>query len=320
MKHLDYKKQDNLLLKKAKVLKSIRNYFDETGAVEVFTDILQEYPNLDSNIYPLKLKATNSSGEEKTYYLHTSPEISMKKLLAKYKTDIYQITKVFRNFEGSKKHKIEFTMLEWYRVGYSLEDLMEDTQNIFIQSAISIYKKPIISYMGKIFDLRKSEKITVDEAFYRYTGVSSEDYEGLLRFLSEKENIKIQIPYEEAFFRVYAFYVEPYLGSENLTFIYNYPPQFSAMAKIENGKGKRFEAYINGLELVNGYLELTDPKEQKERFLKDINQKKEETGEDYPIDTHFLDALKYLPPSSGASLGIDRLFMVLLNKDNIWEI
>ena len=320
MKHLDCKKQDNFLFEKAKVLKAIRNYFDSTGAIEVFTDILQKHPNLDSNIYPLKLKATNSSGEEKSYYLHTSPELQMKKLLAKYKTDIYQITKVFRNFEGSKKHKIEFTMLEWYRVGYNLDDLMDDTQNIFIETAISLYKKPIISYQGKNFDLRNAEKITVDEAFYKYTGIYSEDYSKMIDFLREKENIKQEIPYEEAFFRIYAFYVEPDLGKENLTFIYDYPPQFSAMAKIENNKGKRFEAYINGLELVNGYFELTDPIEQEKRFIEDIKQKEKETGEKYTIDKEFIDALKYLSECSGASLGIDRLFMVLFDKDNIWEI
>jgi lysyl-tRNA synthetase class 2 len=320
MKHLDCKKSDNLIIKKAKILKSIRNYFDETGAIEVVSDILQEYPNLDSNIYPLKLKATNSQGEEKIYYLHTSPELQMKKLLSKYKIDIYQITKVFRNFEGSKKHKIEFSMLEWYRIGYSLEDLMEDTQNIFIQTAISVYKKPLVFYKGKLFDLRKCEKITVDEAFYRYTQTYSENYDGLLKFLREKEGLKKEISYEEAFFRIYAFYVEPNLGKEHLTFIYDYPPMFSAMAKIENKKGKRFEAYIDGLELVNGYFELTDPQEQEKRFLEDIKQKEKETGEKYKIDKQFLDALKYLPECSGASLGIDRLFMVLLDKSNIWEI
>lgn len=320
MKPLDCKKQNDLILKKAKVIKAIRNYFDETGAVEVFTDILQEYPNLDNNIYPLKLKAINSSGEEKTYYLHTSPELQMKKLLAKYKTDIYQISKVFRNFEGSKKHKIEFTMLEWYRIGYNLEDLMEDTQNIFIQTAISIYKKPLLHYKGKTFNLLKSEKITVDEAFYKFTGIYSEDYPKMIDFLRKKENLKKEIPYEEAFFKIYAFYVEPNLGKDSLTFIYNYPPQFSAMAKIENGKGKRFEVYINGLELVNGYFELTDPKEQERRFLEDIKRKHLETGEFYEIDKQFLNTLKYLPDCSGASLGVDRLFMVLFDKENIQEI
>jgi lysyl-tRNA synthetase class 2 len=309
-----------MIQQKSIIIKAIREYFDKTGACEVLTDILQKYPNLDPNIYPLETKATNEKGEEILYYLHTSPEIQMKKILSKYKKDIYQITKVFRNFEGSKKHKIEFTMLEWYRVGYDLDDLMDDTQNIFIEAAISLYKKPVVFYKNKKYDFRKVEKITVDEAFYKYTGVYPEDYEGLLRFLKEKENLNKKIEYEEAFFRVYAFYVEPELGKENLTFIYDYPPKFSALAKIENGKGKRFEAYINGLELVNGYFELTDPKEQEKRFLEDIKIKEKETGKKYEIDYEFIESLKNMPASSGASLGIDRLFMVLFNKDSIKEV
>lgn len=310
----------NLLIAKSRVLKSIRDYFDKTGAFEVITDILQAFPNLDSNIYPVEVEVVNEKGEKLKKYLHTSPEIAMKKLLAKYKKDIYQITKVFRNFEGSKRHKIEFTMLEWYRTSYNLNDLMDDTQNIFIETAISLYKKPIVEYNGKKYDFRKSEKITVDEAFYKYTGVYAEDYEGLLRFLYEKENLQKDIDYEEAFFRVYAFYVEPNLGKEKLTFIYDYPRRFSALAKIENEKGKRFEAYVNGLELVNGYYELTDPEEQKKRFLEDIKKKEKETGKKYEIDYEFIESLKYIPDCSGASLGIERLLMVLLDKKNINEV
>ncbi len=310
----------NLLIAKSKVLKSIRDYFDRTQAFEVITDILQTYPNLDSNIYPVEVEVVNEKGEKLKKYLHTSPEIAMKKLLAKYKKDIYQIVKVFRNFEGSKKHKIEFTMLEWYRVGYNLEDLMDDTQNIFMETAISLYKKPIVEYKGRKYDFKESKKITVDEAFYKYTGVYAEDYEGLLRFLNKREKLKKEIDYEEAFFRVYAFYVEPNLGKEKLTFIYDYPPMFSALAKIENGKGKRFEAYIDGLELVNGYYELTDPKEQEKRFLEDIKKKEKETGKKYEIDYEFIKSLKDMPECSGASLGLERLFMVLLNKENINEV
>ncbi|RMA97227.1 elongation factor P--(R)-beta-lysine ligase [Hydrogenothermus marinus] len=310
----------DLVISKNKVFKAIRDYFNNTDAYEVITDILQDYPNLDPNIYPIECEVFNEKNEKFIKYLHTSPEIQMKKLLSKYKKDIYQITKVFRNFEGSKKHKIEFIMLEWYRVGYNLEDLMEDTQNIFIETAIALYKKPVIQYKGKKYDLRKVEKISVDEAFYKFTKVYPEDYENLLRFLHKKEGLKKEIDYEEAYFRVYAFYVEPNLGKDKLTFIYDYPPTFSAFAKIENGKGKRFEAYINGIELVNGYYELTDPIEQEKRFKEDIEKKEKETGKKYEIDKEFIDSLKNMPKSSGASLGIDRLLMILLNKEDIKEV
>ncbi len=309
-----------MIRRKAKVLKRIRDYFDSTGAIEVLTDILQEYPNLDSNIYPLSLKITTSGGEAKDVFLHTSPELQMKKLLAKYKTDIYQITKVFRNFEGSKKHTIEFTMLEWYRVGYNLEDLMDDTQNLFIESAIAVNKIPKISFNGKTFDFRQVEKITVNEAFYKYARVYPDDYEKMAQLIKSNEKGIKELSYEEAFYYIYAFYVEPNLGKEKLTFIYDYPPQFAAMAKIENGRGKRFEAYIDGLELVNGYYELNDPKEQLKRLEEDALKKKQETGRKYQIDLEFIESLKSMPEASGASLGIDRLFMVLFDKKDIKQV
>ncbi|ACO04898.1 MAG TPA: elongation factor P--(R)-beta-lysine ligase [Persephonella sp.] len=306
-------------LEKSKILKGIRDYFERTGAIEVFTDILRLYPNLDAHILPVELFFNDNEGRKRGF-LHTSPEYEMKRILSEIKRDIYQITKVFRNFESSKKHKIEFTMLEWYRVGYNLDDIMDDTQNIFIESAISLYKKPVVTYMGKRYDLRESEKITVDEAFYRFTSVYPDRYEDMIRFLKEKEDIKEEIDYEEAFFRIYAFYVEPNLGKEKLTFIYNYPTAFASLSKIENNRGKRFEAYINGLELVNGYHELTDPEKVKNILEREALRKKEETGKDYPVDYRFIEITEDLPDCSGASLGIDRLFMVLLNKSNIKDI
>lgn len=306
-----------LYVEKSKILKSIRDYFYKTQAIEVFTDILQDFPNLDNNIYPIELEVFNEKKEKLKKYLHTSPEPQMKKILSEIKSDIFQITKVFRNFEGSYKHKIEFTMLEWYRVGYNLQDLMEDTKNIFIETAISLYKKPKIVYKGKTYDLTNWESITIDEAFYKYTSIYPDDIDKMNKFLKEKENYFIETQdFEELFFRIYAFYVEPYLGLENPTFIYDYPPILSAFAKIENGKGKRFEAYINGIELVNGYWELNDPTELEERLKKDVEKKKLE-GYDYNINYEFIEASKNLPECSGASLGVDRLTMVLLNRDSI---
>ncbi len=306
-------------LEKSKVIKAIRDYLEKTGAVEVFTDILRLYPNLDSHILPIELFFNDQEGKKRGF-LHTSPEYEMKKILSEMKRDIYQITKVFRNGEISKKHKIEFIMLEWYRVDYDLEDIMDDTQNIFIESAISLFKKPVLNFMGKRYDLKESEKITVDEAFYRFTSVYPDRHDDMLRFLKEKEGLKKDIDYEEAFFRIYAFYVEPHLGTEKLTFIYDYPPLFSSLSRIENGKGKRFEVYINGLELVNGYYELTDPEKVREILENESMRKEKETGKKYPVDNKFINAVKDMPDCSGASLGVDRLFMVLLNKSNINEL
>ena len=305
---------------KSKIIKTIREYFYRTGAIEVFTDIMNDFPNLDSNVYPVELEVFNEKNEKLKKYLHTSPELEMKKILSEIKTDIFQIVKVFRNYEGSPKHKIEFLMLEWYRVNFNLDDLMDDTQNIFIETAISLNKKPVINFQGKVFDLRKSKKITVGEAFYKFTGIYPDNIQKMNDFLKKNEKyFEYSENWEELFFRIYAFYIEPNLGKEKLTFIYDFPPELSAMAKVIDGKGKRFEAYINGIELVNGYWELNDPVELEKRLLDDIEKKKREKGKEFYIDKKFIKSISNLPDSSGASLGIDRWLMVLFNKTDIYS-
>ncbi|NPA54052.1 MAG: elongation factor P--(R)-beta-lysine ligase, partial [Aquificae bacterium] len=194
-------------------------------------------------------------------------------------------------------------------------------KNIFIETALAIHKKTKVFFQKKEYDLSNWEKITVDEAFYKYAEVYPDEYEKMVSLIREKLHFAgSNLDYETAFFLIYSHFVEPNLGKEKPTFIYDYPPEFSALAKIVNGKGKRFEAYINGLELVNGYYEENNPEEIKKRFNADIQKKKKEIGENFPIDKEFLESLRNLPECSGASLGVDRLMMVLLNKDNIKSI
>jgi lysyl-tRNA synthetase class 2 len=310
----------NLIKAKSDILKAIRDYFYKTGALEVFTNILREYPNLDSNIYPLEVKYTLSNGESKKGYLHTSPEYEMKILLAEIKNDIYQITKVFRNFEGSKRHKIEFLMLEWYRVNYDLNDLMEDTKNIFIQSAKALYNSPEIIFNSKRYNLTDWEKISVEDAFLKYTGVDINDKNSMYEFLKNspiKHEGLNPDNWEEMFYTIYSFYVEKNLGLEKPTFIYLYPKELGALAEVENDKALRFEAYIGGLELVNGYQELRDKEKLRKILNKDAEIKKKETGKEFPVDNEFINSIENLPKCSGASLGLDRLFMVLLNINDI---
>ncbi len=309
----------SLYLEFSKFIASIRNYFYKTEAIEVFTDILQDYPNLDNNIYPVDLYVFNEKGEKIKKFLHTSPEYEMKKLLSKEKKDIFQITKVFRNFEGSYKHKIEFLMLEWYRTDYNLYDLMNDTHMLLIHTVTTLHKTPFFEFRNKKYDIREYQLITVEEAFKRFTGVDISSIDSMNSFLKQnEENFKEKDNWEELFFHIYAFYVEPYLGTDRLTFIYDFPPELSALARVENEKGKRFEAYIGGIELVNGYFEETDPEKIMHRLKSDVEKKKKETKTTYPIDTKFINTIKELPVCSGASLGIERLFMIIKNLPDIY--
>jgi len=302
----------------SRFLKAIRDYFYKTDAIEVLTETLQDYPNLDSNIYPVELYVFNEKGEKLKKYLHTSPEYQMKKILSKYKKDIFQITKVFRNYEGSFKHKVEFLMLEWYRVNFNLHNLINDTHMLFIDVVSSLKKSPFFEFKGKKYDIRNYKIVSVEEAFKEYTGVDIYCIDSMNRFLKEKEpEFREKQNWEELFFHIYAFYVEPELGREALTFIKDYPPKLSALAKIKNGKGQRFEAYIGGIELVNGYYEENNPEEIKKRLEKDIKEKQKTTGKTYQIDNSFIESLKNLPECSGASLGLERLFMVINNLKDI---
>ncbi len=302
----------------SKLLKTVREYFYKTEAIEVFTDVLQEYPNLDSNIYPIELFVFNQRKEKLKRYLHTSPEYQMKKVLTKEKKHIFQITKVFRNFEGSSKHKIEFTMLEWYRVGYDLEALINDTHLLFIDIFSAFNGSPYFVFNGRRYDIREYELITVEDVFKKYTGVDINSIDNMNDFLKEKEPFfKPKNDWEELFFHIYAVYVEQHLGKEKLTFIYDYPPKLSALARIIDGKGKRFEAYIGGIELVNGYFEENNPEEIKRRLEEESLKKYRETGKEFEVDKEFINALRDLPECSGASLGIDRLFMILKDFKSI---
>ncbi|NPA51748.1 MAG: elongation factor P--(R)-beta-lysine ligase [Aquificae bacterium] len=299
-------------------VQSIREYFYKTGAVEVFTDILMNYPNLDPHVYPVELFVFNEKREKQKKYLHTSPEYRMKEILAKEKKDIFQLTKVFRNYEGSIKHKIEFIMLEWYRVGYNLLNLIDDTHLLFINVVSTVEKSPFFTFKGKRFDMREYEIITVEQAFRDFVQVDINSIDSMNRFLKEREpNFVEKEDWEELFFHIYAFYIEKNLGKERLTFICDYPPQLTALAKIEGGYGKRFEAYIGGIELVNGYYEETDPQIIEERLQKDAHKKQAELGKPFEVDPSFLEAVKKLPTCSGASLGVERLFMVIKNMENI---
>ena len=307
-------------IKKHKILKAVRDYFELTGAIEVITDILREYPNLDSNIYPIEVEYFKSDGKKRSGYLHTSPEYEMKIILSQIKRDIFQIAKVFRNFEGSKIHKTEFLMLEWYRVNYNLDDLMEDTKNIFIQSALSIYKKAKINFNGKEYNLFDWEKLTVEEAFYRYAKVDIYNKNSMYQFLKKSSLKHSNIDpdnWEELFFTIYSFYIEKNLGKDRPTFIYNYPEELGALSEIEGKISKRFEAYIGGIELVNGYQELRNPEILKRILERDIQRKYKESKKLYKLDTKFINSVKNLPKCSGASLGLDRLIMVLLNQKKI---
>ncbi len=289
-------------------LDRIREFLKSRGYTEVITPYLLSYPNLDENIFPVECSVQIPSFGKRRMFLHTSPEYSMKKILARFKTDIFQICHTFRNFEEGRLHDVEFLMLEYYKVGedylYLMEELSELLQLLFGERII---------YRGREVP-NSPEKVSLTEAFKRYLGFEPDlSSEERLKRQLEKANVHFEPDedLETLFFRAYV-ELEKFLGFERPTFIYDFPEPFGALARCKNGLCERFELYIFGVELANGYTEINDPDEVKGRLLKTAKR----LG--LPIDPNFVEIHGRLPDLyAGVSVGLDRLLMLLLDLESI---
>ena len=281
--------------KRAEIIKKIREFFEKRGFLEVETPFLLPYIIPEAHIDAIK------AGDG---YLHTSPELCMKFLLAKGYGNIFQICKCFRKGERGRIHLPEFTMLEWYHVGIDYNGLMRECEELIIFLCEEMSGKREINYRGKKVDLTPSwEEISLEEAFKRYASISLEDAINKGRF----EEIMVNE-------------IEPNLGIEKPTFVKDYPSSMCALSKIKDNFAERFELYIAGLELANGYTELTDLNEIKKR-LEEENEKRKKMGKEvYPMPEEFFLKAKRIPECAGIALGLDRLIMLLLNEDDIRSV
>jgi lysyl-tRNA synthetase class 2 len=277
---------------------SIRGFFKERGYLEVHTPILLTYPNIDLNVEPIEVRAY-VCGQEKRLWLQTSPEPSMKKILAKHRKNIFQIAKVFRNRECGKLHGLEFTMLEWYKLDATYEELIEEIGEL-------------LKHLGIAQDY---EVLRLEHAFEEYAGVVLSEDEEVLKnnLLSYGYEFDDRESWEELFFRIYI-EVERHLGHNKPTFITHFPSRLSAFAKVKDNYAERFELYIKGVEIANGWTE-EESKEEIRKRLEDFRR-----GRDLPIDEELLQAYEDFPACAGCSIGLERLFMVMHGLDSIEEI
>jgi len=231
----------------------------------------------------------------------------MKRLLCAGHNKIFQICKCFRNNERGKKHLPEMTMLEWYRTKSTYLDLMNQCEALIKFTAKAICCNNILHYQGNNIDISKLwEKITVAEAFNKYTSISMQDAIN-----------------NGTFDEIMGFEIEPNLGLNTPVFIYDYPAEKGALARLkpsDKSLAERFELYISGMELCNAFTELTDPIEQRTRFEKELSLMKSENKNLYPMPEKFLKALEFMPNAAGIALGIDRLVMIFANVDSIDQI
>lgn len=328
------RRKANLELR-ARVANATRAFFAARDFAEVETPCLQVSPGLEPHLKAFATAfADPFGGPDRPLYLHTSPEFAMKKLLVAGVPRLYQLAKVFRNAERSATHHPEFTMLEWYRAGASIEDLMADTEAL-VQDCAKAAGVERLRRRGTTCDpFAPWRRLSVAEAFAEYAGIdvlaSAPDPWSPDRSVLAAEAMGIGLSvspsdtWEDIFFKVMLDRIEPHLGFDRPVILHSYPVSMAALSRpspADPRVAERFEAYALGVELCNAFGELTDPAEQRRRFTADMDLKQALYGERYPLDEDFLAALDAgMPDSAGIALGFDRLVMLLAGTETIDDV
>jgi elongation factor P--(R)-beta-lysine ligase len=283
---------------RARTVQAVRAFFIKKGYLEIETPFRIPAPAPEEHI------DAQISGN---WYLQTSPELCMKRLLASGYPRIFQICKCFRQNERGSRHLPELTMLEWYTSGTDYFDMMVQTEDLICHVAEKINSGNHMVYQGNQIDLKKPwPRISVTEAFDKFAGIT------LKNVLSEG-----------LFDEILTAEIEPNLIRERPVFLYDYPASFAplAMAKPDNHSlGQRFELYIAGLELCNAFTELNDSEEQRKRFEVELKKRQALGKRVYPMPEKFLESLEFMPDASGNALGIDRLVMLFSDTTKIDDV
>lgn len=297
---------DNLK-RRALLYQKIRAFFAARNIMEVETPLLCQYTVTDPHIQSFSVSVKN-----KLHYLQTSPEYAMKRLLASGSGAIYQITRAFRNGELGRQHNPEFSMLEWYRPEFNHHDLMQEV-DLLLQATVNSLPAEKISYRELFFQYFNINPLTIDL--------------GSLKKLIMNTNISVDtnlLDHDTALQILLSHCMEPQLGLQKPLFLYDFPPSQAALSKIRYDHepvAERFELYLHGTEIANGFHELQDPIEQQKRFEQNQLARAKNQQSIPEIDHYFLDALKMgLPNCSGVALGLDRLMMAALSVKNIDEV
>jgi len=310
-----------LLQARAAITRALRAWFDEQGFAEVETGILQVSPGNETHLHAPRTELIRADGTRATRYLRTSPEFAAKKLLAAGEQKIFEFARVFRDRERGDLHLPEFTMLEWYRAGASYDAVMADSVVVIAQAAQATGIGRF-SFRGRNADpFAEPERLTVAAAFERFAGIdllaTVADGEGDRAALAAVAGKKVRITgddtWSDIFSKVLVEHVEPQLGQGRLTVLFEYPVPEAALARAKPSDprvAERFEIYACGVELANGFGELTDAAEQRRRFTQAMDEKQRRYGERYPLDEEFLGAVAVMPEASGVALGFDRLVML----------
>lgn len=301
------------LKKRALILADIRTFFSERGVLEVETPLLGRSTATDPYIASFVVPWPVASFPHSYRYLQTSPEFPMKRLLVSGSGSIYQISKVFRSDEQGRLHHPEFTMLEWYRVGFDHHALMHEVDML----------------LQGVLKTSAAQYVTYAQLFEQYLGINPHvSTAQILQACAEKNGLSLSSGQSEDkdvwLHLLISHCIEPHLGQDRPVFVMDFPASQAALARIRQDDpaiAERFEVYYKGVELANGYHELTDAKEQERRFVADNQQRSKMGLPEVPLDQHFLEALEQgMPDCAGVALGIDRLVMLAVGANALSDV
>lgn len=326
-----------MLKLRSRVLRVLREFFDARGYCEVETPILSHDVILDAFLDPFTTRwhpdptSADAAGD---LFLQTSPEFEMKRLLAAGATAVYQIARVFRNGELGRLHNPEFTMLEWYRAGETHReqmDVVEDlVRTVFREIPASQRTSPPTRAVESILAGERFERIAYDEAFEQYAGTRVLQLDdSAIRGLAAARGIVappdfVNADRDQWLNLLLAGLVEPYLGRERPQFVHDYPASQAALARVRNEfppVAERFELYLDGIEVCNGYHELTDPRELRARMREQAAARGRQGYRPLPPNERLLEAMEAgLPPCAGVALGFDRLLMLAVGAESVRDV
>ena len=318
------------LLARNRIIAAFRAWFADRDFIEVECAALQVSPGNEAHLHGFATDIIQPDGGRERRYLHTSPEFACKKLLAAGETRIFDLARVYRNRERTLTHSPEFTMLEWYRAREAYKTVIADALAL-LRLAADVAGTRVFRWRGHETDpFAEAEWLTVADAFQRYAGVdllaTLDDLGGADRdALAAASHVKVAADdsWSDIFSRILVEEVEPNLGAKCPTVLFEYPAVEAALARAcphDRRIAERFELYACGVELANGFGELTDAVEQRRRFEAEMDVKERLYGERYPIDEELLEALAMMPEASGVALGLDRLIMLATGATRIDQV
>jgi lysyl-tRNA synthetase class 2 len=301
---------------------ALRRFFTQLGYLEVDTPLLVPTPGMEPHItaFEAAFVPETDVGQRRSLYLHTSPEYAMKRLLADGAGPLFQICKVFRNGEVSRTHNPEFTLLEFYRPRADYHAIMADLEGALAEADRTVGG-------DGFFTRTPYERLSVRDAVLRATGVDLRAHaDGLsLKRAAEASGVRTgdATHFDDVFFHLFLQKVEGTLGRERPTYLTEYPASMASLARLKPGDStvaERTELYAKGLELANGFSELTDAVEQRARLVEEQELRRKSGRAVYPLDERFLDAVGRMPPSAGIAVGLDRILMLLLGVESISDV